>query len=436
MTGWDRIPLESDGRSSKPVVELMIAGATQVLTGVASSNYALGPVDNGSVAIRGDRIIAVGPAEEVADQVDATSAQVIDASGRIVAPGFIDCHTHLVFGGSRAREYAVGMTHSSAEVKAMGIPTGILATVDMTRAANVHELVESAAQRLWRMLCHGTTTVESKSGYGLSLAEELKMLDVNRRLQSRQPVDVISTFLGAHEFPREMSRDRYMQLVIKEMIPQVCEGGMARFCDVYCDDGLYTAGESRRILEAGEAAGLRAKIHTDAYSDIGGADMSAELGVISADHLNYTGRASMRRLAEADVVGVLMPALDFAVRHCHPFDARAMMDEGMTVALATDLCPACWAESMQFVMQLACRLYRFSPEEALLASTWGAAKALGLEDDRGTLEVGKRADIQIWDVPSFEDVIYRLGNNAVETVVAGGKVVFERPRGEVDAQGQ
>ena len=435
MTGLDRTLLESEGYPSKPRVDLLIAGATQVLTCVASSNDLLGSVDNGSVAITGDRIVAVGATDEISDQVDVTSAQVIDAGGKIVAPGFIDCHTHLVFGGSRAREYALRMTHTPAEVKAMGIPTGILATVDMTRAASVDELVESAAQRLWRMLCHGTTTVESKSGYGLSLVEELKMLEVNRQLQSIQPVDIISTFLGAHEFPREMSRERYIELVINEMIPQVSERGMARFCDVYCDDGLYTAGESRRILEAGEAAGLRAKIHTDAYSDIGGADMSAELGVISADHLNYTRRASMRRLAEADVVGVLMPALDFAVRHSRPFDARAMMDEGMTVALATDLCPACWAESMQFVMQLACRLYRFSPEEALLASTWGAAKALGLQDDRGTLEVGKRADIQIWDVPTFEDVIYRLGNNAVETVVVGGKVVCERLRGDVDAQG-
>lgn len=429
MTDLDLTPRNDEG-NSRPKADLLIAGAAQVLTCVASSGDPLGSVSDGSIAVAGDRIIGVGPAEEVAERVDDASALVIDARGKVVAPGFIDCHTHLVFGGSRALEYSLRMTHTPDEVQAMGIPTGILATVDMTRAASVDELTESAAQRLRRMLRCGTTTVESKSGYGLCLAEELKMLEVNRRLQVLQPVDVVSTFLGAHEFPPEVSRERYIDLVVDEMIPRVGESGLARFCDVYCDDGLYTANESRRILEAGEMAGLRAKIHTDAYSDIGGADVAAEIGVISADHLNYTSRASMRRLAEAEVVGVLMPALDFAVRHSRPFDARAMMDEGMTVALATDICPACWAESMQFVMQLACRLYQFSPEEALLASTWGAAKSLGLEDDRGTLEVGKRADIQVWDVPGFEHVIYRLGNNSVEKVVIGGKVAVSRSSGD------
>ena len=251
-------------------------------------------------------------------------------------------------------------------------------------------------------------------------------LEVNRRLQSIQPVDVVSTFLGAHDFPPDVPRQRYVEIVINEMIPQVAEQGLAEFCDVYCDDEYYTVEESRRILEAGLAAGLKPKIHTDAYSDIGGAAMAAELGVISADHLNYTGRAAMHRLAEAGVIGVVMPALDFAVQHPRPFDARAMMAEGMTLALATDLCPACWVESMQFVMQLACRLYKFSPAEALIAATIGGAKALGLEDDRGSLEVGKLADIQIWDIPTFEDVIYRLGSNAVEMVIKRGRIVFKR----------
>jgi imidazolonepropionase len=207
------------------------------------------------------------------------------------------------------------------------------------------------------------------------------------------------------------------------MIPRVAEAGLAEFCDVYCDDGYYTVAETRRILEAGLAAGLKPKIHVDAYADIGGSALAVELPVVSADHLNYTGRAAMRAYAEAGLVGVVMPGLDFAVRHPRPFDARAMFAEGMTLALATDLCPGCWLESMQLVMQLACRLYAFSPEEALLAATVGAAQALGLAD-RGMLASGKLADIQVWDLPSFEDVIYRLGNNAVTMVIKRGKVYF------------
>jgi imidazolonepropionase len=216
-------------------------------------------------------------------------------------------------------------------------------------------------------------------------------------------------------------RDRYVAQLINEMIPRVAEEELAEFCDVYCDEGYYTVEESRRILEAGRAAGLKLKIHTDAYSAIGGAAMAAELGVVSADHLNHATREDFRRLAEAGVTGVVMPALDWAVQHARPFDARAMLAEGLPLALATDLCPACWVESMQVVMQLACRMYRLSPEEALYAATAGGARALGLED-RGTLQPGRLADVQIWDLPSLEDLIYRLGHNAVETVIKRGRI--------------
>jgi imidazolonepropionase len=267
----------------------------------------------------------------------------------------------------------------------------------------------------------GTTTVESKSGYGLTVEQELKMLRVNRQLQESLPMDIVSTFLGAHEFPSEMSHEAYIQLIIEEMIPRVVEEKLAEFCDVYCDEGYYSADESRRVLEAGIQAGLAPKIHTDAYAYIGGGELAVELGVVSADHLNYTPPAVMRRMAEANIVGVVLPGLDFAVRHNHPFHARAMLDAGMTLALATDICPAAWIESMQLVMQLGCRLYQFSPEEALYAATVGGARACGLFD-RGALEVGLLADLQIWNVPTFEDVIYRLGNNNVETVIKRGVV--------------
>jgi imidazolonepropionase len=406
---------------AKPRADVVIANAAEVLTCVPTSGDLVGRRSGASVAIAGERIIAVGPPSKMAQQVDTSSAEVIDASGKIVAPGFVDCHTHLVFGGSRVEEYAARMTMNTAEVEALGIPTGIQATVAMTRAESADELTASATDRVQRMFRHGTTTVESKSGYGLSLAEEIKLLEVNRRLQSSQPMDVVSTFLGAHDFPSEMPRERYIEIVIEEMIPRVAGEGLAEFCDVYCDEGYYTLEESRRILEAGLRVGLKGKIHVDAYANIRGSAMAAELGIVSADHLNYVDRASMRKLAEAGVIGVVMPALDFAVGHGRPFDARAMLAEGMTLALATDMCPACWAESMQIVMQLACRLYRFSPAQALYAATVGGARALELEADRGSLEPGKLADVQIWDLPIFEDVVYRFGNNAVETVIKRGQ---------------
>jgi imidazolonepropionase len=412
----------SSETSPKPRADLVVAEATEVLTCVPSAGDLVGRTPGASVAIADERILAVGSPADVAQQVDTTSAEVIDATGKIVAPGFVDCHTHVVFGGSRVEEYAARMTMDATEVGALGIPTGIQATVAMTRRESADMLAASAAERLQRMFRYGTTTVESKSGYGLSLSEELKQLEVNRRLQASLPMDVVSTFLGAHDLPADVSREKYVEIVISEMIPKVAEEDLAEFCDVYCDEGYYTVEESRRILEAGLRAGLKPKIHVDAYADIGGSAMAAELGVVSADHLNYTDRASMRKLAEAGVIGVVMPALDFAVGHVRPFDARAMLAEGMVLALATDICPACWVESMQVVMQLACRLYRFSPAEALCAATVGAARALQLEADRGSLEPGKLADVQIWDLPTFEHVIYRLGNNALETEIKRGKV--------------
>ena len=401
--------------------DLLIADADLVLTCVPSGAGLTGPIARASVAVAGEQIIAVGPAADVAAQTDTDSARVIYAAGKVVAPGFVDSHTHLVFSGSRVQEYAARMTHTAAEVAAMGIPTGIQATVRATRAEPVGALVESATLRLRRMFEHGTTTVESKSGYGLSLEAELKLLEVNHHLESLQPVDVVSTFLGAHDFPPDQPRDRYIAEVVGEMIPRVAAEGLAEFCDVYCDDGYYTLEEAQRVLEAGRAAGLKLKIHTDAYSAIGGAAMAAEMGVVSADHLNYATRTDLRKLAAAGVTGVVMPVLDWAVGHPRPFDARAMVAEGLPLALASDLCPGCWVESIQLVMQMACRLYRLSPGEALYAATAGGARALALTD-RGTVAPGQLADLQIWDLPAFEDVIYRLGSNAVEAVVKRGKV--------------
>ena len=406
--------------TERPRADLVVVNAGEVITCRAAGDDPLGTIADGVVAVAGEWILDVGPADEVARRVDISGATPLDAGGGIVAPGFVDCHTHVVFGGSRAEEYAATVS-GRLERFGAGRSTGILATVEMTRAASVDELTDAASARIEAMFACGTTTVESKTGYGLTPEHELKMLEVNQRLDHELPVDVVSTFLGAHAIPAGMSADRYTDEVVGEMIPRVAEAGLAAFCDVYCDQGYFSADQSRRILEAGLDAGLAAKIHADAYSDSGGARLAAELGAVSADHLNHTSRDDMRRLAEAGVTGVLMPGLDFAVAHPRPFDARAMLDAGITIALATDLCPGCWLESQQLVMALAARLYGIPPEQALLAVTAGGARALAL-NDRGALAPGMLADIQVWDVDSHLDLIYKLGRNAVTTVVKRGRV--------------
>jgi imidazolonepropionase len=407
--------------SSRPAADLLVRGASQLITCVALADDPLGVIPDGVVAIAGERIIDVGAADAVAGRVDLSRATVIDAAGGVVAPGFVDCHTHLVFGGSRVDEYVATVSGELAAFTARAPVTGILATVAMTRAASVDQLTQAAAVRLGGMFAHGTTTVESKTCYGLTIEHELKMLEVNRRLGGEQPVDVVSTFLGAHAIPPGTSRRCYTDHVVEEMIPQVAELGFVAFCDVYCDEGYFTVEDARRILEAGLEAGMAAKIHADAYSAIGATQLAAELGVTSADHLNHTDRPTMRQLGERGVVGVVMPALDFAVAHPRPFDARAMLASGMTLALATDICPGCWVESQQLVMALAARLYGIPPTVALRATTVEAARALGL-DDRGSLEAGKLADLQIWDVKAYDDLIYKIGRNAVTTVIKRGRV--------------
>jgi len=351
---------------------------------------------------------------------------------KIVTPGFVDCHTHLIFGSSRVKEYALKMTRSVSEIEALGLKTGIPASITMTREASEEELFYGAMDRMKRMLEYGTTTVESKSGYGISWPHELKMLRVNQRLEQTQAMDVVSTFLGAHDFPPEMDRNdsnqraSYISELTQEMIPRVAEQKLAQFCDIYCDVGYYTAEESKTVLTAGMDNGLAPRIHTDAYANIGGSSLAAELPAVSADHLNYPSEDEIRAMTQSKVVGVVLPALDFAVAHPDPFDARPMLDAGMILALGTNLNPGNWTESMQIVMQLACRNHGMAAEEAMLAATTGAARAIQRDHQIGCLTEGYQADIQIWNLPSFEDVIYRIGNNAVEMVIKNGKIVVRK----------
>ncbi len=405
-------------------LDLILADASEIITGIPGKPFSVQRLSGESIGIASGWIQAVGQFRDIESNFDLETARRIDCRGKVVAPGFVDAHTHVVFGGSRVQEYALKMTHGPEAIRETGLQTGIPASVAMTRAAEEADLFSSASERLRRMLAHGTTTTESKSGYGLTPEQELKMLRVNRQLARAgiQLPRIVSTFLGAHAFPPELHPAEYVDQVVEEMIPAVVSEDLAVFCDVYIDPGYFNLEQTRRILTAAQSAGMKLKVHADQYGSLGGSELAAELAAVSADHLNYTTPETMRRLADAGVVGVLMPLIDFAVRHPHPFDARAMMDAGMTLALATDFCPGGWTESMQLVMQFACRQHGFSPEEALYAATGGGALALDLHD-RGYIEPGLRADIQIWDLPSFEDVIYRLGHNALEMLILGGETM-------------
>lgn len=413
-------------QNNKIKADLLFENCAQLLTCKQDAPDLVGLINNGYVAVAGERIISVGTRQEVLDTVDTSGAEIINAKDKIAVPGFVDSHTHLIFGGSRVKEYAARMLYDDAEaLHRMGIKTGIMATVEMTRKSSQEELYQAAAGRINRMLKYGTTTVESKSGYGLSTNSELKILELNKSLDESLPVDVVSTFLGAHGWPDDMPKGKYIDMLIQEMLPLVAQEKLAEFCDVWCDEGHYTAEESGLILEAAQRYGMKSKIHTDAYSYIGGSDLAAEMQMTSADHLNYTPQSAIKKLARQGVTGVLLPAIDFAVKHPRPFEARPMLEENLTVALATNCCPGCYVESMPFVLALACREHRMSAGEAIRAATYGGACALGLQEDRGSIEAGNLADIQLWEAAQYEDIIYHIGGNIVEQVFKRGKRVVD-----------
>lgn len=400
---------------TRQLVDLLVTNTAEVLTCAGDAPDLIGRVPNGGVAIDAGRVRAVG------DVSGFTGRRVLDAAGGVVMPGFVDAHTHVVFGGSRVEEYAARV--AGVEPPA-GAPIGITGTTAATRSCSVPELVAQTTPRIAEMLDHGTTTVESKSGYGLTAAAELRMLETNSVVERDLPVGVVSTYLGAHALPKGVEPDRYVDQVV-DAIPEVAERGLAEFCDVYCDEGYFDVRQTRRILQAGLDAGLPAKLHLDQYSHTGAADVAVEVGATSVDHLNFTTAAELRALAAAGTVGVYLPVLELAVAHPRPLDPQAVLDAGMELALGTDMCPGCWTTSMQLVVALGCRIGGLSVAQALRAATYGAARALGRADRVGSLVPGAQADLVVLDVPRHEDVAYRLGRNSVATVVTRGEVVRE-----------
>ena len=401
---------------------LLIRNAAQVVSPPPAeaplAGKAMGAVvvrEGVDVLCEGDRIAAVGPG------LAAEGAQVIDAGGGVVVPGFVDPHTHLVFAGSREHELEWKLQGCSyQEILAAG--GGILRTVRDTRAATEDELYAQSLTRLARAVAHGTTTIEIKSGYGLDIETELKQLRVARRLSERGLADVTTTFLGAHAFPPEMARAAYIDIVVNEMLPQVAP--LADACDVFCEEGVYTVAEARRILAAAREYGLALRVHADEFGDTGGGRLAAELRALSADHLAGTAPEVMAALRDAGTVGVLLPGTPLALLSEHFAPAREMTAVGLPVALATDCNPNCYSESMLLAQQLAVFRMRMTPAEALTAATLNAAFAAG-RPGRGAIAPGWRADLLVCDIPDWRHLTYHFGVNHVGTVVSAGETVVE-----------
>ena len=403
-----------------------VAGPPGPRRGLAQGD--LGIVPDGALAAgpRGE-IVAVGTTEQVRSSVKLSGkATVIDATGMAVLPGFVDCHTHALFAGDRVDEFVLRLAGADyLEILTAG--GGILSTVEATRALPEAELVALGRRHLNDMLAHGTTTIEIKSGYGLAVDSELKMLRAARTLAREAPVEVVSTFLGAHAVPSEF-RDRpeaYVELVVEEMIPRVAGERLARFCDVFCELGAFSVEQGRRVLQAGLARGLGAKVHADQKSPLGGAMLAAEVGAVSADHLEYATDEAVGALARSGTAAVLLPGASLMLMEEARPHARRLIDAGVPVALATDFNPGtCPILSMPIIVGLACLRRLLTPAEAVVAATINAAHAVGLGDRLGSLETGKQADLVILDAPSFHHIPYWFGRNLVNTVVKRGRIAW------------
>ncbi|WP_282019270.1 imidazolonepropionase [Planomicrobium okeanokoites] len=384
----------------------------------------LGLIEDGSVWLEDGKIAAVGTTAELEEQYAARSseAEVIDAKGQLVTPGLVDPHTHVAYGGSREGEFEKRLQGVSY-MDIMNAGGGIHATMRMTREATEEELVEQTIKRLDSFLEHGVTTVEGKSGYGMNLETELKQLKVMKRLNAEHPIDLVPTFMGAHAVPSEYKgkEDEFVDYLIETMLPEVAD--LAEFNDVFCEKNVYTPEQSERILEAGKKYGLTPKIHADEIVSYGGAELAAKVGAISAEHLLKASDEGIKAMADAGVIACLLPATALYLRE-EAAQGRKMIDSGVAVAISTDCNPGSSPTvSMPLVMNLACISMRLTPAEALVAATYNAACAIKREDQAGSIEVGKQADVVLWKVKSYQELQYLFGVNHVESVWKNGEKV-------------
>jgi len=411
-------------------VDLLIENASEVITLRGGSQKPLrgehmkdlGIIKGGSVAVNEGRIVAVGKKQEVKRKFEGK--ETIDASGKVVMPGFVDPHTHLVFAGAREDEFEMRIEGATY----MGILEtggGILKTVRETRKASKDELIEYCRKTVDVMLEHGTTTVEAKSGYGLTVEDEVKCLEVAKLLNERHSIDIISTFLGAHAVPPEYkdNAEDYMKLIINEILPAVVSRKLAEFCDVFCEKGVFSIEQSREILLSGKKYGLIPKLHADEMTRLGGAELAAEVQAVSADHLLFTSDNGIKALTKQGVIAVLLPGASFSLVMEKYADARKMIQWRVPVALGTDYNPSCWVENQQIIIALACRQMRMTPAEAIAATTINAAHAIKRAQTVGSLEPDKKADAIVLSIPNHKFLGYRFGVNLVDKVIKEGKLV-------------
>ena len=405
-------------------VDFILTGAGQLVTADPPlGSGPLGLVERGAVAAARGTVVFAGPESGLPDLPTVPDCDRIDAGGRAVVPGFVDAHTHLVFAGDRADEFAARLRGVGYE-QALTAGAGIHRTVRETRAAGDAELERATADRLVQAAVHGTTTVEVKSGYGLNVRDERRSLEVLARLSARTPIEVVPTFLGAHLIPAEFADDRggYIDLLVEEMLPACAP--LAEFADAFCDRGALTVAESRRVLAAGWRHGLKAKLHANELGPTGGAWLAAEQGCVSADHLLFLDHAEAAALARAGTVAVLLPGTSFLLRTGQVAPVRVLRESGVTLALGTDCNPGTfYCESMQLVIALACIHGGLTPEEALLGATSGAARAVGRGETAGRLAPGSACDLVVLRGRSYLDLAYHLGVNLAHLVVKGGQVV-------------
>ncbi|KTG07709.1 imidazolonepropionase [Haloprofundus marisrubri] len=402
------------------MTDFVVYNASQVATPTDESE--LETVRDGAVAVDDGVVVAVGSTDEVVrDYPPANATAAIDAAGKTVLPGFVDPHTHALFAGDRADEFTAKLRGATyQEILAEG--GGILRTVRAVREATREQLVENLLEQLDVMLAHGTTTVEVKSGYGLDVETEVKMLEAIAEADDHHPIDVVSTFMGAHAVPKDTDADSYVDHVVEEQLPAVAERGLAEFCDVFCEAGVFSVEQSRRVLEAGQEHGLKPKIHADEFERLGGAGLAVELGAMSADHLLQSTAEDIESLRDSDVTPVLLPGTAFALATEYA-DASAFENADIPVAIATDFNPNCFSQSMEFAIELACNGMRMSPASAIRAATKTAAAALDRTDGTGTLQEGAPGDLVVVDVPDYEHLPYNFGVTNVETVIKCGEVV-------------